>query len=421
MEMDFGLDRQRIFFAENNGTLTAQNPPGGAPDYGNGWGNFYADGTGSKVDFFFWQAYSGTGDTWYDEFYLNYSVPLTLNYNSQTSVTVTNGDNVTFFMPFFEEFTNDTNAYVTISDRDTGTWTRSWWVCEDGPTDFIIKSHTWNMGYDETDFTIEIIIYNVTNLMFIHDWNTEFRPYLSPDFNYFDMMGHATWPDVIDICFRPYHALQVSNATWENTHPPPVYVMDGRVVDINDYQMMEEYNSDPWYIQLLKGYVYYQVWVYNMADKFIFFDILPDLDGETVWNYLCDAAVWLKNHAVGVLSMLGGYMVEIAEFLADAASWLAANMLRWLAVMMAFPIWTVAVLVVNSVKRFAVIYAADGPEAGGQYAAHLVGNAFTSAQSVAYRATSPIRVSRSGVGYRQRLRGRFQAMRYRLRRPRRYR
>jgi len=70
------------------------------------------------------------------------------------------------------------------------------------------------------------------------------------------------------------------------------------------------------------------------------------------------------------------------------------------------------IVILNSVKRFFVVWAADGPMVGGQYAEHLIGNAYKRTFNTAAAIATKGRAARHPV---QNVRGKLQEYRHRAR------
>jgi hypothetical protein len=231
---------------------------------------------------------------------------------------------------------------------------------------------------------------NQTNQIFIHDkysdldpWaNTQyvehkFNDYYPPPFTNYTIINfysHAVW-------FRPYHALQVTEGEWVNTIIDPIYYLDGRIIDIENYQLKTTDHSDPLYIKVAAGLLTIGLYIYNFHD-FLLMDILPDLDGETVEAYINGAIIALRA-AADPIFVLAGYFVEAVKWLADAASYLWYGLMYITSLVIFVPAFFLVCLITNGVKTFFVEMARGGFGAAFEYAA----NFYRNSTKLLFRAT----------------------------------
>ena len=354
-----------------------------------GFDNFYNDRTVTNpLDVFHWGESSNAGKFWMDELSITYGPEKTLTFFSRTSEAVTNGDYVTFMMPFMKDIMNASNAQVTINNINKS-WEETYWIAENGPTDFTIKSYLWSEGYDNQVFRINVTFQNQTNQIFIHDKYSDLDPwantqYVEHKFNDWYPPPYTNYTAVFYYChavwFRPYHALQVTEGAWVNTIVDPVYYLDGRVVDIDDLQFKTTDHSDPLYIKVAAGLLEISLYLYKI-DDFLLMDVLPDLDGETVEFYINGAIVALRS-AADPIFILAGYFVEAVKWIANAASQLFFALMYSISLIVLIPAFFLACLATNGIKRFFVIMASHGFWAAIEYGA----NFFKNSTQLVYRA-----------------------------------
>lgn len=299
-----------------------------------------------------------------------------IQFYSRLSEPVTQSDdNITFMMPFVQDITNASNAQVTIQNVNK-TFDEFYWVAEDGPTDFTLKSYQWGFNYPNTVFWINVTFQNQSNMIWLHDMYSDLDPW-APTTNKEQMFYYGVSDDmnasgIRKVWFRPYHAMQKTDGQWTNTIISPLYYLDGRLVDPDALKMKTTHHSDPWYIWVAKGIIEIPFYIYQITD-FIFFDLLPDLDRETYWGWFNDAATWLKN-TLNPIFVLAGYFVQAVKFLIEHGSEILAGIARGLALIIFIPLFAAAVLLTNGVKRFMVIIARDGFEPAVEYANNFFKN-----------------------------------------------
>lgn len=323
--------------------------------------------------------------------------PKTIIFNSRLSENVTNGEYVTFMMPFMKDISNASNTQVTISNINE-TWERSYWVAENGTTDFTISSWLWSESYSNRLFRLNVTFENQTNAIWVHDLYSD--NYAWWHINYPDHRFEDRYPDFVNLTtasyrhlvwFRPYHSLQVTDGEWVNTVLDPVYYLDGRIVNMEDLRLKTTSHSDPWYVKWAVFQLYTLLAIYNIAD-FMLLDILPDLDAETLANYFSDAVANLKGtigRFVEPIWVAVGWFAEGIEWLIDAASLLFAAVLKALSFVMFF-VFFYTCLITNGTKRFFVIMSRDGPEVAAEYGSNFLKNSI----KLAYKPVSILRGGR---------------------------
>lgn len=380
-----------------------------------GFDNFYNDGTADVIDLWHWGESGVAGQFWMDAFAILDINPPKIVFKSHIEEGPDSvADYVTFFMPFMFDITNDTNVKVLVESTNH-TFSDTFWVAEEGPTDFIIKSIAWPYDWLCQDFQITIWFYNQSQWFFLHDQNSEFDltyddgdpPGLEDKWNMFYPYDHEGLPDATLIWFRPFHALQRSDGAWENTDIDPVYFLDGRLIDAKLVRMRNEQHSDPVEFRILRGVLTFIYYAYNILDKVAFMDVLPDWDAEPNFPYDNTPAIGLGGLVFG----LGVFFVEAATIILKYGPMVLTFIVKGLALFISFLVFINLIIILNSVKRFFVVWAADGPMVGGQYAEHLIGNAykrtFNTAASIASKG-------RSMSTPRKTVRGKFQEYNYRI-------
>lgn len=387
--------------------------PNADPD---GFDNFYNDRTADVIDLFHWGESGNAGQFWMDALSIIDTEPPKIVFKSHIEEGPDNvADYVTFFMPFMFDITNDTNVKVLIESTNH-TWSETFWAAEDGPTDFIIRSFEWPHDWLCQDFQITIWFYNQSQWFFLHDQNSRFDltyddgdpPGLEDKWNVFWPYSHEGIPDGTLIWFRPFHALQRTDGAWENTEVDPVYFLDGRMVDASLLRMRDEQHSDAVEFKILRGVLTFIYYAYNVVDKIMLMDILPDWEIDPTLPYDNTPAIGLG----GLLFAVGIFFVEAYTIILKYAPMLLTFIAKGLALFISFFVFINLIVILNSVKRFFVVWAADGPMVGGQYAEHLIGNAYKRTFNTAAAIATKGRAARHPV---RNVRGKLQEYRYRAR------
>ena len=305
--------------------------------------------------------------------------PSIVFYSNITDGPDSGSDYVTFFMPLMQDVNFTNAAVVRITEAGSGF---DWNFVVDIQQDFILNSTVWPYpGTEGNQFLINVTLENKTNSFFIHDHNsagkTDYDDTLSTHKNRFSLYNANDLVNGYQVYFRPYHALQVTNGSWVNEQLDPLYFYDGRFVNITDMKMLPQEHSPPvWYIVYL-GLRMVSFQVYSILDKVVFNDLLPDLDVLIQqFNYEIAAVRNLINGAGEVLFIIGSFFKDMYEWILEYGPAILMFIVKGITLILGIPVFIAAVLVVNSVKRYFVIFAADGPEVGGEYAAHLVRNSF---------------------------------------------
>jgi hypothetical protein len=294
-------------------------------------------------------------------------------------------DYLTFFMPFIQDIDDDNAVSVRIQSWNY-TYDYTYWQDDSVPIDFILNSTAWPYNWECNDFYITLSFENDTNAFFLHDQNSEFdRTYEDPalgagldlKFNVMWVYADGRLPDGTLVWFRPFHALQVTDGAWVNTQVDPVYFLDGRFVEPGGFKMREESHSFPILWNVLRGAAIITFVTYTVFDKIVFLDHLPDWDIDPDYSYTSPGVQWLVN---GGRKLWAGlcWFKEKVDMLVEYGGMLLTFIVKAVALFIAMLIFINLIIILNSVKRFFVVWAADGPLVGGQYAEHLVGNAYKS-------------------------------------------
>ena len=300
-------------------------------------------------------------------------------YSNITEGPDSGSDYVTFFMPLIYDVNLANAACVIITEAVSGF---SWTFYVDIQQDFILNSTVWPYpGVEGNQFFVNVTFQNSTNAFYIHDHNAinipNYDDTLATHKNRFKVYGADNLTDGHQIHFIPFHSLQVTNGSWVNTQIDPLYFYDGRFVNISDYKMREQEHSDPIWYRIYIGFRQFQFKTYTIVDKVFFDDLLPDFDVTiqefTYQQYANDG---LRIGGGAILFAVVTFFNDVYEWILEYGPAVLTFIVKGIALIIGVPVWIGAVLVVNSVKRYFVIFAADGPEVGGEYAAHLVRNSF---------------------------------------------
>lgn len=276
-------------------------------------------------------------------------------------------DYVTFFMPFMFPVDNSSNVEVTIRTTNS-TWTESFWVAENGPCDFAIRSFAWGESWSSDTFYVKVRFYNTSNAIYVHDDNADYDPWYGAGTTYGNNQFLQRTSDVNmtvygNVFYRPYHSLQTTDGAWVNTLVPDDIVFGGRYVNMSDLQMRDEAHTPPLAIRILHSYFV----IYDFFDKVIFNDLLPNLDEEHFYEWFSQGlqnikgAYWLINAKIAAF-------VEVVRTFVEAAGRALAGIIQGLILFFSVLVFVVVCLYTNGVKNFFVIGARYGTVAMGDYA-----------------------------------------------------
>ncbi len=334
----------------------------------------------------------------------NVNASSSINFYTELSEPVQNLEYVTFMMPLMRDITNASNARVQLRNVN-GTWSQSWWVAASGPSDFTVRSFQWNHAYTNSLFFVNVTFQNSSNWIFINDPNSEFDLDFDDDSAYatnrFVVYDHPDYPQARKFFFRPYHALQVADGQWVNTDIPPVYVLDGHVVNWSLRPQLDRSPRTPWYIRVAGGVMEIPLYVYWGLD-WLLFDILPDISRSQYWQALDRVAEWLKDKVWTPLCHVGAWLWKVVSWAAENWSWVTAGILMGINMVVFLPVWGFTVLTLNGIKRFFIVLVKDGPAAAGAYADEFFRNSIrhlraTPAGIIAGGAAAKVRAGAGGV------------------------
>jgi hypothetical protein len=285
------------------------------------------------------------------------------------------GDYLTFFMPFMYPLDNSTNALVEI-ETVNGTWSESFWVAENGPCDFAIKSWAWGHGWSSETFSVNVTFYNASNAIWVHDDNADYNPWYGAGTphgnNYFIATESSTMLLYGTVWYRPYHSLQVTDGEWVNTLVPDDIIFGGRYVNMSDLQMRNESYTPPLWLQILEGYFA----VYNFIDKFIFLDMLPNLDAEHFLDWFSRGYANIKGTYWLINAKIGEFVEAVVVYL-EYAGHILAGVARGVILFLSILVFVAVCLYSNGVKNFFVIGAKYGTVEMGDYAIGFLKRSFS--------------------------------------------
>lgn len=301
-------------------------------------------------------------------------INVTLTFYSLLSTPITNGKYLTFMMPFIKDISTTNNIEVIIQNQNAS-FSYSWIVSPGANVDFTIQSILWNKAYSEDHFYIYIEFQNETNSIFIYDVNSNFNPFFDDDSafatNHFEVSNHSWAPASFQFWFRPYYSLQITNGTWINTHLDPIYILDGRIVSLSDVRLKDTSAHYSWLVYCLVGFVMAPYYIYNIFDKIILFDMLPDLNRTRYIATVCQVIhriIDIGDAIYKPLKIIGNFFVQLVKAIIKYAPYILAGIVKGLALIIFIPIFVFCILLVNGVKRFFVVLVSRGPEGAAEYA-----------------------------------------------------
>jgi hypothetical protein len=211
------------------------------------------------------------------------------------------------------------------------------------------------------------------------DSNPEFDPDWTWELNRYSIDDHEWAPSDYYFGGTPYHSCQITNGSWENTHPTGTYYLSGRPVDDPDQLMKKRQDGDSWFIEIwLTGYE--QVGRVTAGFTYV---LTGDFDGA--WNALdpeqpfpLDAPWYLGKYyfkGLGFLTDLGGmiwvglmWLYEVGQWIAANAGWIAAGVFTLLVLFSVPLIWSRFFKAIWGLIKFGWILAQDGVIAASDYA-----------------------------------------------------
>lgn len=315
---------------------------------------------------------------WGHEIVANETINPKITWYTELDHKIQNGEYLTVMIPFLDIVNNSTNVRIGFGTQNDS-WSTFWWVAENGPTDFGLKSVQWDVAWGSKDMKIEMTIYNLSRSLWIMDSNPEFDPDWTWDLNRYTVDDHDWAPNDYYFGGTPYHSCQITNGSWQNTHPTGTYYMDGREV-LDPYQLMKKrQDGDNWFIEIwLVGYEQAgrvtAAFSYAMAGDF-----------DKAWDALdpqapfpLDAPWYIGKYyfkGLGFLTDLGNqiwvglvWLYEAGQWIADNASWIFAGVLTLMVLLIVPPIWKRFFQLNWGLIRFGWILARDGVIAASDYA-----------------------------------------------------
>jgi len=333
----------------------------------------------------------------------------TIKWNTVLDEPITQGEYLTVMIPFLDVVDNSTNVLITFGTQNDS-WGTGFWVAADGPTDFGLASVQWDVAWDATDMEIEMTIQNTSRSIWIMDTNPEFDPDWNWEYNRHTVDNHEWAPNDYYFGGVPYHALQITNGSWENTHPTGTYYLDGRIVD-PDQLMKKRQDSDSWLVEL------WLLWYEVTARRTAFFTFVITNQWDKAWDALnpkapfpLDAPWYLGKYwfkALDFLTELGHaiwaglvWLYEVGQWIVENAGWIFAGILTLMVLMIVIPIWGRFFKAMWGLIRFGWILAQDGVKAASDYAetfwADFVATSYARKGVAVARVAAPV-VKRAGV------------------------
>jgi len=294
---------------------------------------------------------------------------VSINFASKLSRPIQYDEYVTFLMPFIHDVDNTTNVHVSIRD-ETSHWSKDWWVADDGPTDFTIKSFVWHESDPGDTFYINVTFQNQTNKLFIYDPASIFHSTFEDDGTYathrLRIFRDPMYPNGTYLYFRPYHSLQATNGSWENVWIDPVFVLDGHVIDfwgiLENLDVSEFY---PWQVKLVNGFWSTVAAIHN-GREILTGSIRAHLRENLGLDGIPDGSIVDSvARALGALGLvlikIGVWLSEFMDAFADNASWVFSMFFKIIIMILAIPLFVAYILMLMKLKRFFVIMVKCGP------------------------------------------------------------
>jgi hypothetical protein len=288
---------------------------------------------------------------------------------------INDGEYLSFMMPFIRDITNTSNVNVNITSED-GHWDDDFWVSTDGETDFGIHTFLYDDTIDDSPcslFFINVTFQNASNLIFIYDPNTGWDPTYDDEStkatHRFRDMNDPANPDNPYIYFKPYHSLQITNGTWVNTYIYPIYILDGHVIDPQVLRLFDASIYYPWNVNWENAKLQIMGAIGWLGDKLQ--NLIATIIGVDAQELKDDVARAIQ--AMGnILYQIGAFLVAAGKWFADNSSFVFAAIFWGIGLIVFVPVWMFLVLFIHGVKTFFLIFARDGPEDAGAYAARFM-------------------------------------------------
>lgn len=376
LQIDVNLDNDKYRVWLDGGLIPGPNADG------QGFDNFFVDGTSTYLNRIYLAATNaGTGYFWFDEIYINTSSIPDIEFYTEISESIENGDYLTVMVPFFETVDNSTNVYIGFGTQNDS-WATGFWVAEHGPTDFGLKSVLWDVAWPATEMKIHITIYNTTRRLWIMDRNTLNDPDITFAYNRHVVENHDWAPDDYYFGGVPYHSLQVTNGSWENAEPPPAFYLGGRELRAEDIIPRSEH-SDDWYIELwLTGYegvgrvtAAMSFAITGQWDKASdalnpevpFPTDAPWFFGKYIYPTIYGIRDFL-NEAVDEIWMVACWIYEGVQWIVKNAPWIIAGTLMVITFFIIIPLWARFYRVLQGLIKFGWTMADKGLVEAAEFA-----------------------------------------------------
>jgi len=333
-----------------------------------------------------------------------------IQWDVQLRDPIDEGDNLTVMVPFVSPVTNDSQVRISVATFN-GSWSAWFYASEDGPTDFGLKSWTWDAGWPAQNFTITLTIMNTTRTLWIYDPNTEGDPDFPYLFSRYNYTSHDWAPAGYNFGGIPYGILQVTNGSWENTQPVHEFYLGGRQVDPDSVynkawgRSRSSQHSDDWILDMLvTGYE--GIARVTAAISFSFdgqfgrawdaLDFDTPFPTDAPWyfgKYYLQFVMAVKDFLGDLGDKFWSAMAWIYEgivWLVENAGWVLAGAFKILTLFIAIPIWGRFFLVIGALIKFGWIMAQDGLIKSAEFASEFWSNYIATSYAKKFVSRVPI-------------------------------
>jgi len=282
---------------------------------------------------------------------------------------IENGDYLTVMVPFLEMVDNSTNVWVSVNVVESG-YSAAFLVAENGPTDFGLHSWLYDLPASGSTVQVTIRIQNRTRTLWVLDPNTKEDPDVTWELSRHVVENHAWAPDDYYFGGVPYASVQVTNGSWVNALPPPVYILGGRVVGLESVVKRSQDSPDWWVQYYLDGYEgMVRVWLaikftirgdYANASNILDPDApFPTDVGWFPGRYFFQAAFALADFGGQVWSALV-WVYNGIVWIVKNAPWVIAGTLKILTLFITLPIWARYFILIGGLIKFGWTMARKG-------------------------------------------------------------
>jgi hypothetical protein len=304
-----------------------------------------------------------------------------LEWNTELETPITEGDNLTVMVPFLDTVTNDTNVLIGFGTQNDS-WSTAFWVAEHGPTDFGIKSVSWDVSWPATEMKMHMTIYNTSRRQWIVDRNTLNDPDLTRAYNRYSVDDHRWAPDNYYFGGVPYHAMQITNGSWENADVRPAYFVGGREVRPDEVIKQSEH-SDDWYVELwLTGYEgvarvtasisFALTGQWDKASAALNPEVPFPTDAPWFFGKYLYPGIWAIGDFLGNVGekvwAAAVWIYEGIQWIVANAPWIIAGTLMIVTFFIIIPLWARFYRVLQGLIRFGWIMADQGMVAAADFA-----------------------------------------------------